>query len=160
MISDGNGGVTPLKASNLETIERARRVTAAETFDIGTRFPSVFVSAEGSWMRDVEGNRILDVTAASGALLLGNQHPGVVQAVTDCIRDNGVVLASTLTPQRIELAERLCERYPAGEKAVFCKSGSEVTTTAIRLARAATGRDLILTSGYHGWHDWQLSYLN
>jgi glutamate-1-semialdehyde 2,1-aminomutase len=143
---------------NLETIQRGRRVTAAETFDIGTRFPSVFVSAEGSWMRDVEGNQILDVTAASGSLLLGNRHPRVVQAVTDCVRDNGAVFASTLTPQRIELAERLCERYPAGEKAVFCRTGSEATTVAIRLARAATGRDLILTAGYHGWHDWQVTY--
>lgn len=146
--------------SNLETIERARRVTAAENYDIGTRFPSVFVSAQGSWMTDVEGKRILDVTAASGALLLGNQHPRVVEAVTDCVRNNGAVFASTLTPQRIELAERLCERYPAGEKAVFCRTGSEATTAAMRLARAATGRDLFLTSGYHGWHDWQTSYLN
>jgi glutamate-1-semialdehyde 2,1-aminomutase len=145
--------------NNLETIERARRVTAAENYDIGTRFPSVFVSAQGSWMTDVEGNRILDVTAASGALLLGNQHPKVVEAVTDCVRNHGAVFASTLTPMRIELAERLCDWYPAGEKAVFCKTGSEATTAAIRLARAATGRDLILTSGYHGWHDWQLTYL-
>ncbi|ASO18727.1 glutamate-1-semialdehyde aminotransferase [Actinoalloteichus hoggarensis] len=145
--------------TNLETIERARRVTAAEVYDIGTRFPGVFVSAEGSWMRDVEGNRVLDVTAASGSLLLGNQHPAVVEAVVKCVRDHGAAFASTLTPQRIELAERLCERYPAGEKAVFCKTGSEATTTAIRLARAYTGRDLILTSGYHGWHDWQLTYL-
>ena len=145
---------------NLEMIDRARRVTAAEDYDIGTRFPSVFVSAKGSWMTDVEGKRILDVTAASGSLLLGNQHPKVVEAVSRCVREHGAVFASTLTPQRIELAERLCERYPAGEKAVFCKTGSEATTAAIRMARAATGRDLILTSGYHGWHDWQLSYLN
>jgi glutamate-1-semialdehyde 2,1-aminomutase len=145
---------------NLETIERARRVTAAEDYDIGTRFPSVFVSAKGSWMTDVEGKQILDVTAASGSLLLGNQHPAVVEAVSRCVREHGTVFASTLSLERIELAERLCERYPAGEKAVFCKTGSEATTTAIRLARAATGRDLILTSGYHGWHDWQLSYLN
>jgi glutamate-1-semialdehyde 2,1-aminomutase len=146
--------------NNLDMIERARRVTAAEDYDIGTRFPSVFVSAQGSWMTDVEGKRVLDVTAASGSLLLGNQHPKVVEAVSRCVSEHGAVFASTLTPQRIELAERLIDRYPAGEKAVFCKTGSEATTTAIRLARAATDRDLILTSGYHGWHDWQLSYLN
>ena len=145
------------KQSNLEVIERARRVTAAEDYDIGTRFPSVFASGSGAWMLDVEGNRILDVTAASGAVLLGYQHQGVNTAVTNCIMNSGVVFASTLTPQRIELAERLCEWYPAGEKAVFCKTGSEGTTTAIRLARAATRRDLIITSGYHGWHDWQLA---
>jgi glutamate-1-semialdehyde 2,1-aminomutase len=152
--------MTTTAQGNLAMIERARRATAAEVYDIGTRFPSVFVSAQGSWMTDVEGKRILDVTAASGSLLLGNQHPYVTEAVTRCLRECGVVFASTLTPQRIELAERLCDRYPAGEKAVFCKTGSEATTTAIRMARAATGRDLILTSGYHGWHDWQLSYLH
>ncbi|GAB3478407.1 aminotransferase class III-fold pyridoxal phosphate-dependent enzyme [Amycolatopsis cihanbeyliensis] len=145
---------------NEELIERARRVTAAEGYDIGTRFPSVFAEAEGPWMRDVEGKRLLDVTAASGALLLGNRHPGVVRAITEYISRYGTVFASTLSLPRIELAERLCERYPAAEKVVFTKTGSEATTTAIRLARAATGRDLILTSGYHGWHDWHLGFLN
>lgn len=144
---------------NLEALDHARRVTAAEQYDIGSRFPVVIDRAEGSWMRDVEGRRILDVTAASGALLLGNQHPAVVDAVVDCVRNHGAVFATTLTPMRIELADRLCERYPAAEKAVFCKTGSESTTTAIRLARAASGRDLVVTSGYHGWHDWHLSYL-
>ncbi|RLK58210.1 aminotransferase class III-fold pyridoxal phosphate-dependent enzyme [Actinokineospora cianjurensis] len=148
-----------LALGNLETLERARRVTAAEQYDIGSRFPVVIEAAEGSWMRDVEGNRILDVTAASGALLLGNQHPAVVEAVVDAVRNHGAVFATTLSPQRVELADRLTQRYPAAEKAVFCKTGSESTTTAIRLARAATDRDLVLTSGYHGWHDWQLSYL-
>jgi glutamate-1-semialdehyde 2,1-aminomutase len=145
---------------NLATIARARRVTAAEDYDIGTRFPAVFVRSDGSWMEDVEGNRILDVTAASGALLLGNRHPRVVEAITRYIADHGTLFASTLSLPRIELAERLCERYPAAEKVVFWKSGSEATSAAIRLARAATGRDLILTSGYHGWHDWQRTYLN
>ncbi|RKT82950.1 hypothetical protein/neamine transaminase / 2'-deamino-2'-hydroxyneamine transaminase / neomycin C transaminase [Saccharopolyspora antimicrobica] len=145
--------------TNQELIERARRVTAAEKYDIGTRFPAIYRRAEGSWMTDVEGNRSLDVTAASGALLLGNCHPLVSAAITDYIQDYGTVFASTLSLPRIELAERLCERFPAGEKVVFGKSGSEATTMAIRLARAATGRELILTSGFHGWHDWHQSYL-
>lgn len=145
---------------NQAALDRARRVTAAEQYDITSRFPVVIESAEGSWMRDVEGNRILDATAASGALLLGNQHPAVVAAVVECVRHHGATFATTLTPHRIELADRLCDRFPAAEKAVFCKTGSESTSTAIRLARAATDRELILTSGYHGWHDWHLSYLN
>lgn len=146
--------------TNLETIERARKVTAAENYDIGTRFPSVFTRATGSWMEDVEGRRILDVTAASGALLLGNRHPKVVESITKCIAEHGTVFASTISLPRIELAEKLVERYPAAEKAVFSKTGSEATTAAIRLARAASGRDIIVTSGYHGWHDWHLSFLN
>ncbi|MCO5999557.1 aminotransferase class III-fold pyridoxal phosphate-dependent enzyme [Actinoallomurus rhizosphaericola] len=151
---------TQTMVNNLETIDRARRVTAAEQYDIGTRFPSVIVKAQGSWMEDVEGRRILDVTAASGALLLGNRHPAVVEAITKCISEHGTVFASTISLPRIELAERLCERYPAGEKAVFNKSGSEATTAAIRMARAASGRDIIVTSGYHGWYDWHLNYLS
>lgn len=146
--------------NNLETIERARRVTAAENYDIGTRFPGVYERCDGSWMIDVEGKRVLDVTAASGSVLLGNGHPKIVEAVTKCIQDYSGGFASTITPTRIELAERLCERYPAGEKAVFFRTGSCATTAAIRLARAYTGRDLILSSGYHGWHEWQLSYLS
>lgn len=152
--------MTTATGSNAETIERARRITAAERFDISTRFGSVFHSADGAWMRDLEGRQVLDVTAASGALLLGNRHPAVVDAVVRSVREHGTVFASTITPQRLELAERLCERYPAGEKAVFCKSGSEATTVAIQIARAATGRDLILTSGYHGWFEWQRPYRN
>ncbi|WP_424186896.1 aminotransferase class III-fold pyridoxal phosphate-dependent enzyme [Actinokineospora sp. G85] len=148
-----------LAKGNLDTLAHARRVTAAEQYDIASRYPVVIEAAEGSWMRDVEGNRILDATAASGALLLGNRHPAVVEAVVDCVRENGTVFATTLTPHRVRLADKLIERYPV-EKAVFCKTGSEATSTAIRLARAATDRELVLTSGYHGWHDWQLAYLN
>ncbi|WP_091453557.1 aminotransferase class III-fold pyridoxal phosphate-dependent enzyme [Actinokineospora iranica] len=144
---------------NEELIKRARRVTAAEVYDIGTRFPAVYTEADGSWMTDVEGNRCLDVTAASGALLLGNRNPHVVGAINRYIAEHGVVFASTLSLPRIELAERLCEWFPAGEKAVFTKTGSEATTTAIRLARAASGKDLIVTSGYHGWHDWHTGFL-
>ena len=145
--------------TNADWIERARRVTAADMYDVGTRYPALFTSAVGSWMRDVEGNRVLDVTGASGSVLLGNQHPKVVEAIVRCVRDHAAAFASTLSPMRVELAERLCERYPAGEKAVFFRTGSCATTAAIRLARAYTGADLILTSGYHGWHDWQLTYL-
>jgi glutamate-1-semialdehyde 2,1-aminomutase len=145
--------------NNLATIERARRFTAAEKYDIESRYPGVFASAEGSWMRDVEGNRVLDVTAASGSLLLGNTHPKIAAAVAECATHCGATFASTLTPKRIELAERLCERYPAGEKAVFFRTGSDATTAAIRLARAYSGRDIVVTAGYHGWHDWQLKYL-
>jgi glutamate-1-semialdehyde 2,1-aminomutase len=144
--------------TNAELIERGRRVTASEVYDIGTRFPAVIDHAEGSWMTDVEGNRILDVTAAGGALLLGNCHPAVTEAITRCIASHGTLFASTLSRPRLELSERLIGRYPACEKVVFAKSGSEATTAAIRLARQATGRDLVLTAGYHGWHDWQRPY--
>jgi glutamate-1-semialdehyde 2,1-aminomutase len=115
------------------------------------------VRGEGAWLFDVDGYRTLDLTAADASVILGYRHPGVVEAVVRQVRDFGTGFATTLSVPRIELAERLCDRYPCAEKVVFHKTGSEATTMAIRLARAATGRELILSCGYHGWHDWQLA---
>lgn len=143
--------------TNRGLIERARRVTAAEKYDIQTRFSSMISSGDGAWLTDVEGNRMVDLTASSGTIILGHRHPAVTEAITRQIRDYGTAFASTLSVPRVELAERLCERYACAEKVVFHKTGSEGTSMAVRLARAATGRELILSCGYHGWHEWQLA---
>ncbi|MFG1953691.1 aminotransferase class III-fold pyridoxal phosphate-dependent enzyme [Micromonospora sp. NPDC048830] len=143
--------------TNRGLIERARRVTAAEKYDIQTRFSSMISSGEGAWLTDVEGNRMVDLTASSGTIILGHRHPAVIEAITRQIRDYGTAFASTLSVPRVELAERLCERYACAEKVVFHKTGSEGTALATRFARAATGRELILSCGYHGWHEWQLA---
>ncbi|WP_285773749.1 aminotransferase class III-fold pyridoxal phosphate-dependent enzyme [Microtetraspora sp. NBRC 13810] len=138
--------------------ERARRVTAAEDYDIQSRYPSIIERGDGPWLYDVEGTRLLDLTAGDGSLLLGHRPQKVIEAVTKQMRDYGANFSSTLSIPRIELAERLVERYPVAEKVVFSKTGSEATTLSVRLARAATGRDLILSSGFHGWHEWHLPY--
>ena len=138
-------------------IERARRSTACTEFDIDGRFPSVFERGEGAWMYDVEGKRVLDVTAGDWTLVMGHRHPAVTAAFVDEASRHGNIFASTLTRPRIELAEKLIERYPCAEKVVFGATGSEGNEMAVRLARAATGRELILSSGYHGWHEWQLA---
>lgn len=140
-----------------ELIARARRSTAAEEHDITGRYPSVIAHAEGAWMTDVSGNRYVDLTGADASVILGYRHPAVVEAIVRQIRDFGTAFASTLSVPRVELAERLCERYECAEKVVFHKTGSEGTAMAVRLARAATGRELILSCGYHGWHEWQLA---
>lgn len=143
--------------TNHGLIERARRSTAAGAFDIGSRFPSVFERGEGAWLYDVEGNRVLDVTAGDWTLVMGHRHPVVTAAFVDEASRNGNIFASTLTRPRIELAELLISRYPCAEKVVFGATGSEGNEMAVRLARAATGRELVLSSGYHGWHEWQLA---
>lgn len=135
-------------------IARARAVTAAEDYDIASRFPVVMDRAEGAWCFGPDGRRILDVTAASGSVLLGYRHPRITEALIEQVRNHGASFPTTITRPRIELAERLCARFPAAEKAVFFRTGSEATTAAIRLARAATGRPLVVSAGYHGWHDW------
>lgn len=143
--------------TNLEWIERARRSTACAEFDIDSRFASVFERGEGAWLYDVEGKRVLDVTAGDWTLVMGHRHPDVTAALVEEASTHGNIFASTLTRPRIELAETLIERYPCAEKVVFGASGSEGNEMAVRLARAATGRPLILSSGYHGWHEWQLA---
>jgi glutamate-1-semialdehyde aminotransferase len=143
--------------TNQGLIERARRSTAATQFDIESRFQSVFDRGEGAWLYDVEGNRVLDVTAGDWTLVMGHRHPAVTAAFVDEASQHGNIFASTLTRPRIELAETLIERYPCAERVVFGTTGSEANEMAVRLARAATGRDLILSSGYHGWHEWQLA---
>lgn len=144
--------------TNSALFERARKVTAAENYDIQGRYPSIIKRGEGPWLFDVEDKRLLDLTGGDGSLLLGHRPPRVVEAVTKQILEYGANFSSTLSVPRIELAERLCDRYACAEKVIFAKTGSEATTLAMRLARAATGRDLILSSGYHGWHDWHLPY--
>ncbi|MEU4570856.1 aminotransferase class III-fold pyridoxal phosphate-dependent enzyme, partial [Micromonospora sp. NPDC023956] len=140
-----------------DLIERARRTTAAEEYDISGRYPSVIAHAEGAWMTDVSGNRYVDLTGADAAVIVGYRHPAVIEAIVRQIQDYGTAFASTLSVPRVELAERLCERYECAEKVVFHKTGTEGTAMAARLARAATGRELILSCGYHGWHEWQLA---
>jgi glutamate-1-semialdehyde 2,1-aminomutase len=144
--------------TNDALFERARRVTAAEVYDIQSRYPSIIERGDGPWLYDVEGTRLLDLTAGDGSLLLGHRPPQVIEAVHKQMRDYGANFSSTLSIPRIELAERLVDRYPVAEKVVFAKTGSEATTLSTRLARAATGRDLILSSGFHGWHDWHLPW--
>ncbi|XTZ15815.1 hypothetical protein ACQSSU_31255 [Micromonospora echinospora] len=63
--------------TNRGLVERARRVTAAENYDIGTRFSAMIQSGEGAWLTDVEGNRYVDLTASSGTIILGHRNQAV-----------------------------------------------------------------------------------
>ncbi|MFB9547814.1 aminotransferase class III-fold pyridoxal phosphate-dependent enzyme, partial [Micromonospora sagamiensis] len=83
-----------------ELIERARRATAAEEYDISGRYPSVIAHAEGAWMTDVSGNRYVDLTGADAAVIVGYRHPAVIEAITRQIRDYGTAFASTLSVPR------------------------------------------------------------
>ncbi len=111
--------------------------------------------AEGSRIWDVDGNEFLDFHAAFGAVLLGHNHPEIREAVRRTLAEHGVTF-STAHPLEVELAERIVEMVPSAEMAVFSCTGSEATYHAVRLARAATGREKVLKfeGNYHGWHDY------
>lgn len=115
--------------------------------------PRFIESAGASVVRDVEGNRYVDLVGSWGPALLGHTHPQVVEAVQRAAERGLSFGAPTLA--EVELAEAVIGRVEALEKVRFVSTGTEATMTAIRLARGATGRDLLVKFAgcYHGHSD-------
>lgn len=118
-------------------------------------YPLFMTRAQGSRIRDVDGNEYVDFHSSFGAVLLGHNDPRINAAVTRAMDEHGVSF-STANPLEVDLAERLVGMVPSAERVVFACTGSEATYHAIRLARAFTGRERILKfeGNYHGWHDY------
>ena len=143
-----------------ELLSRARESVPgqAQTFSKAwTQYPlgaaPVFAAkADGGRVWDADGNEFIDWPMALGPLLLGHNHPAVNQAIRDRL-DLGVAF-SLPNIEELQLAERLIDWFPYGERVRFGKNGSDATSGAVRAARAFTGRDKILCCGYHGWQDW------
>lgn len=111
----------------------------------------------GPHVFDMDGRRYIDFLTGSGAVLSGHAHPEVVAAVTEQVgKGTHYYVLNSLA---IELAEALCTVIPCAEEVKFLTSGSEATMTAIRLARAYTGRTKILKfeGAFHGSNDYALS---
>jgi glutamate-1-semialdehyde 2,1-aminomutase len=120
----------------------------------GHSYPGFAASAEGCRLVDVDGRRYVDYVMGWGSAWLGYAHPEVQDALRRALSSGAT---PTLTHRtQIEVAERLCALTPGAQRALFGKNGSDACTAAVRLARAATGRPLVLVSGYHGWQDWYL----
>ena len=116
--------------------------------------PAYLERAAGAYVWDVDGNRYIDFPMALGPVILGHGHPEVNEAIRRQL-DKGIVF--TLPhPLELEVAERIVTRVPGADMVRFAKSGSDATTAAVRLARAATGHEGVAASGYHGWHDWHI----
>ena len=115
--------------------------------------PPFVERAEGAWITDVDGNRYIDYFGSWGPMILGHAFPPVVEAIERAARNSASFGAST--PTEVELAERVVACYPAIEKLRFVSSGTEATMSAIRLARAATKRKMIVKfeGCYHGHAD-------
>lgn len=113
----------------------------------------VMVRGEGSKIYDASGKEYIDCMLGSGPLLLGHARPEIVEAVQKQAAAGSTYFA--LSAPAIQLAEKLVEAAPCGEAMRFQTTGSEATFSALRLARAATGRDKILKfeGGWHGGHD-------
>jgi glutamate-1-semialdehyde 2,1-aminomutase len=120
------------------------------------RWPSYYDRARGAEVWDLDGRRFVDMSYNGiGACVLGAADPDVNAAVHDAI-DRGSM--STLNaPEEVELADLLCAIHPWAEMVRYTRSGGEAMAVAVRIARAATGRDKIAFCGYHGWSDWYLA---
>jgi glutamate-1-semialdehyde 2,1-aminomutase len=115
--------------------------------------PPFIEQAKGAWLTDADGNRYIDYFGSWGPMILGHAFPPVVEAIERSARNSASFGASTAA--EADLAERIIACYPAIEKLRFVSSGTEATMSAIRLARAATGRKIIIKfeGCYHGHAD-------
>jgi glutamate-1-semialdehyde 2,1-aminomutase len=115
--------------------------------------PRVIERAAGARVWDVDGNELIDYVGSWGPMILGHAHPAVVAAVQRAA-EHGTSYGAP-NPHEIELAELIADAMPHLERLRFVSSGTEAAMSAIRLARAATGRDAIvkMAGGYHGHAD-------
>lgn len=141
--------------------DRARRVIAGGTTHDGWSvdpFPVYVNRAEGAFKWELGGRRLIDYWMGHGALLFGHCFPPVVEAVREqATRGSHFGAASD---SEVRWAELVCSLIPAAELVRFTSSGTEATMLALRLARAFTGRNLIVKfdGHFHGWHDEALAH--
>jgi glutamate-1-semialdehyde 2,1-aminomutase len=136
--------------------ERARQVIpggmyghmAVEAFS--SAHPQFMVSGEGCRVTDADGRTYLDLMCGWGPVVLGHRHPAVTAAIVDQL-ERGDCLDGT-SPVAVEFAELLVDTIPAADWAMFCKNGTDATTTSVTIARAATGKRKVLVANgaYHG----------
>ncbi len=160
MMADGGRGIGgEVARGRSELLERARRVSPGGVNSPVRSFRSVggdpfFVErGEGAWLVDTEGNRYIDYVLSWGPLILGHAHPVIVQAL-EAQLSRGTSYGAP-TEAEVELAERLVRLVPGIEMVRLVNSGTEATMSALRVARAFTGRSRLLkfTGCYHGHAD-------
>jgi glutamate-1-semialdehyde aminotransferase len=142
--------------------ERAKRVIpggipgirSPDNFVPGA-YPILLAGGQAGHVTDVDGNDFVDLLLGYGPVVLGHGEQEVDSAAAACAA-SGFCL-NLPEPVMIELAERLVALVPSAERALFFKTGSDATSAAVRIARAHTGREVVLRCGYHGWHDWCLA---
>jgi len=116
-------------------------------------FPIYFDHGKGGRVTDIDGNEYIDYLCAYGPMILGNREEEVDQAVIEQIQNKGFCFSLTQCYQN-QLAEKMNQLIPCAEMSLFVCTGSDATSTAVRLARSYTQKTKVMRCGYHGWHDW------
>ena len=119
-------------------------------------WPAYYERAKGCEVWDVDGKKYIDMSYMGiGSCVLGYADKDVDEAVKLAVRKGSM---STLnSPEEVELAKLLIRLHPWAGMARFARTGGEAMAIAVRIARAASGKDIAIFSGYHGWHDWYLA---
>ena len=119
-------------------------------------WPAYYQQVKGCEVWDLDNNHYYDFAQMGvGSCILGYADDDVDNAVVDCIRRGSM---STLNSyEEIEFAELILSLHPWAQKVRFARSGGEACSIAVRIARAASGKDGVAFCGYHGWHDWYLA---
>jgi glutamate-1-semialdehyde 2,1-aminomutase len=143
---------TPASARLFERAARVLPAGVASNFQAHDPYPVYLERGKGAHVWDVDGHEYSDFHGGFGVNVVGHAHPRIVEAVDKAIRA-GAHFAVT-TPQTVALAEELCRRFRL-EQVRIVNSGTEATMDAVRVARAATGREVVLKieGSYHGHHD-------
>jgi glutamate-1-semialdehyde aminotransferase len=122
---------------------------------VGGVAPKYLQRGKGSHVWDVDGNEFIDFSMAIGPLSLGYAYEAVDRAIREQLEDG--ITFSMMHPLEVEVAELIRGVVPNAEMIRYSKTGADVTSAAVRLARAFTGRSKVICCGYHGWHDWYIS---
>lgn len=119
-------------------------------------WPAYYDRCDGVRVWDMDGNEYIDMSICGvGACPLGYRDIDVDAAVLEAISRGNMCTLNA--PDEVELAELLIELHPWAERVRYARSGGEALTIAVRIARCATSKSVILFCGYHGWHDWYLA---
>lgn len=120
------------------------------------QWPAYFSRTKGNKVWDLDGNEYTDVSIMGiGTNILGYSHDEVDEAVIKTVKSGN--MSTFNCPEEVYLAEKLVELHPWADMVRLARSGGEANAVAIRIARAASGKDKVAICGYHGWHDWYLS---
>lgn len=140
--------------------DRIRRASATVPGGVNSNYrlgisptPLVFERGEGPWLHEIGGARLIDYYLGMGPMILGHRPPAVVEAVRAQM-DRGLLFGGQCQAE-FEAAELVCATLPSAERVRFNSSGTEAVQAALRLARAATGREVVVKfeGHYHGWLD-------
>ena len=143
---------TPVSHALFERAKKSMPLGVGSSFQVGDPYPIYLREGRGSKVWDVDGHEFVDTHGGFGSMIVGHAHPKIAEAINRAVMRGSHFAAPT--EDAVLFAEELCRRFNL-DQVRFANSGTEATMDAVRIARAATGREKVLKieGSYHGHHD-------